>query len=453
MPTTAIHASKARELFVGELPLAFDFQDTSEEVVIKGFASVEIEDRDGEVAPPEEFLLDNFKAAPSILVNHKAWRDERGNPVSAGVPQEVFVARLKNNKDDKTLFNVVNEKTGSVETTYPKQKVPYLRTGDRGLFAVIRVTDPDVKERVKRGEFQAFSWKGFSKVDYRLNKKSRKVEKVLRDIDLLEISIISEAPANPSATFVLGSKSIYAIKLEKSRFDSGEMASAYLSTHGIEGKLTEKPHAFLTACYPSDQMKIEEMVSVKMAEGVHALVAPIKERQEELPVEASELDTLISLEKEERQMADTVATVSEEETETAEAPKAVSPVEEAMQTLQKSFDAAIKKFESKQQETLNDFLAKVESAKAAESAEEVEESAEEVQEVEAETEVEEQNETKENPVAEEVATSVKSLTSVVESFTKALKEAPIGEFARSESTKSSQKEEPNAVFDSLFGIN
>ena len=70
-------------------------------LILKGFASVESPDRGGDVVPPEEFRLTQFRTAPALLVNHELWRDAQGNGVSAGVIQEAFVAKVTRGEGSK----------------------------------------------------------------------------------------------------------------------------------------------------------------------------------------------------------------------------------------------------------------------------------------------------------------------------------------------------------------
>jgi len=67
---------------------------TGTEQRVKGFASVESIDRSKDLVAPEEFNIEQFMAAPTLLVNHRFWKDPMDNEISVGVPEQLFVAKL-----------------------------------------------------------------------------------------------------------------------------------------------------------------------------------------------------------------------------------------------------------------------------------------------------------------------------------------------------------------------
>lgn len=242
-------------------------------IKIKGFASVEAPDRSGDVVPPEEFRIEQFMAAPAVLVNHDYWRDSCGNYVGVGRPLEMFTARLGND-DDPEQWAVIDIQSNRKVHTYPKKNVPNLKKGDRGLFVVVEVTEPQVAARVARGELSAFSWRGMTTIDYRVKKDSSGVERVLTDIDLYEISL-TNIPDNPSSTFIVG-KAAYSVRLSKSRFETVGMAEEYLKAHRLDcTHVQDDGHYFHARQSGHNRIDSSKLVVTKMANGVDVVAGPL----------------------------------------------------------------------------------------------------------------------------------------------------------------------------------
>jgi hypothetical protein len=245
-------------------------------ISVKGFASVETKDRSGDVVPPEEFRIEQFMASPSLLVNHKHWVDQLGNGVGAGRPAELYAAKLANLPEDPDNYGVVDLKTKEQVSKYPKAKVPNLKAGDRGLFVVAEVTQPDVAKMVDQGELSAFSWRGLTTVDYRISKSTGTTERVFRDIDLYEISLV-HVPDNPDSTFVVG-KSVHVMRLSKDRFETPKMASAYMEAHNLRNDaVREDDEAYYSMQLTGEAIDLSRLVTVKMADGVQAIAGPLKQ--------------------------------------------------------------------------------------------------------------------------------------------------------------------------------
>ena len=201
-----------------------DVQD--EKMYVKGFASAKTKDRGGDLVPPQEFKIQQFMSAPTLLINHKFWIDHRGNSVAVGKPVELYASKLVKLKDNSDDWGVKDVETGKIINKFPRSKMPNLKSGDEGLFVVAEVTQPDVKEMVERGELQAFSWRGLVNVDYQVNSDGT-TSRVLTDIDLYEISLVN-VPANPDATLIIGKTDgyedqdcplvVHQIRLEKEFF-------------------------------------------------------------------------------------------------------------------------------------------------------------------------------------------------------------------------------------------
>ena len=264
-----------RELLHVASPFAIDVEGrTSDSIRIKGFASVETEDRSGDVVPPEEFRIEQFMASPSLLVNHRFWNDTSGNRVAAGRPLEMFASKLVK-VDDDADWGIYDLKSKSVVSTYPKAKVPNLKSGDRGLFVIAEITQPEVVRQVEAGELSAFSWRGLTTVDYRVMAKSAKTQRVLTNIDIYEISI-THVPDNVDSTFTVA-KSAHLVTLSKSRFESKGMALEYLKAHQLAtDAVREDETAYYSQQLPSGMFNVKSLEVMKMAEGVSVVAGPMR---------------------------------------------------------------------------------------------------------------------------------------------------------------------------------
>jgi len=260
-------------------------------VTVKGFASVEIEDRSGDLVAPEEFDIDQFMAAPSLMVNHKLWVDPMGNGVAVGRPMEMYASKLVDIGSDDN-WGVYDLKTRELVNEYPKVKVPKLKAGDRGLFVVVEVTEYDVVKMVKRGELSSFSWRGLVQVDYQTNPDGT-VSRVLKNIDLYEISLVNVAD-NPSSTFMVGKMvagkfegepsedtlAVHVVRLDKSRFETEVMALEYLKNHDLDSEsVRSTDEAWFARQKPADDFSsLNDLVSVKMSDGVFVVAGPLTAR-------------------------------------------------------------------------------------------------------------------------------------------------------------------------------
>lgn len=249
---------------------------------VKGFASVQRPDRQGHLVPPEGFNIPKFLASSGTLLrNHEFWVDDRGNKVEAGRVTEAYPAVIKD-VGSENMWGIEEVSSSSPRTnTYPKAKVPDLTAGDRGLFVVAEVTQPDVIAEVDKGKLSAFSWKGL--VEARVDNASKQI--VLRNIDLFEISLVT-MPINPDSTFVVGKsvcEDIYTVVLEKSCFDRPG-AVTFLEAHGLQHEdIIEGSSSFLA--YQRMGVPPSRLVSVRLSPGVRAAVGE-SAKAVDLPIQA-----------------------------------------------------------------------------------------------------------------------------------------------------------------------
>lgn len=238
-------------------------------VFVKGFASVETIDRSKDYVPPEAFAIDQFMAAPTLLLNHQFWTDPYGNSVAIGKVTEAFPADITSKSAD--MWAVRNLRTSNIVNEFPKSKTPNLIEGTRGLFVVAEVIEPDVVKRVRAGELSAFSWRGFAEVSD--PPPGSKALRKFSHIDLMEISLV-HMPDNPDATFVIGKSAVdvsepltlYAVQLSKTHFDSPEVGRAFLTAHALKCDLLDQGQCFLAL--QDAQVDPEDLVRFSLQNGV-----------------------------------------------------------------------------------------------------------------------------------------------------------------------------------------
>lgn len=262
-----------REIVGVDTPSAFAaVEELPNSITIKGFVSVEGRDRSGDTVSPTEFNIKQFMTSPTLLVNHDFWMDDNGNAVSVGVVKLLTPVQLIARNDN--LFDVQDLTSKQIINTFPADRIPNLSGGDKGLFVVAEVTQPDIVKKVKMGELSAFSWRGFSRVRLQAD-ENQELRKHLEDIDLIEISLV-DIPDNPNATFVVG-KSIHVIKLDKSRFESDEEALTYLKAKNLKyDKVMQDDSSYFCRQTDGEYFDLDKLVVTKMAQGVHAIAGDLK---------------------------------------------------------------------------------------------------------------------------------------------------------------------------------
>ena len=309
-----------RELLHLTAPVAITPDENQDKkAVVKGFASIENSesDRSGDVVPPDEFDIERFMLSPTLLVNHKFWIDKHGNGVAAGKPTEMNAVRV-GEVEDESQWGVFDITTGEQVNTFPKDKVPRLQEGDRGLFVVAEVTIDEVAKMVNSGELATFSWRGLVNVDYRTNGLGT-TERVLTDIDLYEVSL-THIPDQTSAQAVVvksadgvGHKvplTLYCVRMEKSKYESEELATAYLKTHQLQyDSVKDENGSFYGFQRPQSDFDTNSLTTIKMAEGVHIIAGPLKPTVDDSPfvwaqqsLDSEQIEKLAELDSKESKM-------------------------------------------------------------------------------------------------------------------------------------------------------
>jgi hypothetical protein len=255
-----------------------DFSN-SETVSLKGFASVETVDRDGEIVSPLSFNIDSFMNSPTLLVNHEYYTDKQGNRVAVGKVTKMSAAYISAESGDEWEIKDIN--TDELVGLFPKSKVPKLGVGDRGLFVEVDVTQPEIVSRVTKGDYGAFSWKGLTR------KKTAVIDgepvNRLSEVDLWEISLVN-VPANNQATFVkknigdsIDDLYVVQVQVSKSRFKTPESASNFLLSHHLSVENMCDDNGWYTVQQESPELyEISRSVRVRVNDDSVFILSPKK---------------------------------------------------------------------------------------------------------------------------------------------------------------------------------
>ena len=259
----------------------------SESVFVKGFASVEVEDREGHIVDPLEFNVDTFINTGTLLRDHKYISDPFGNHLAAGKvigaePAEIYKSE---DKEEGTYFSIKSLRTGDHITELSAEKHPEIGIGDRGLFVVAEVTNELAKSEVQSGILNAFSWRGWN---YQVNEGDRIR---LKSVDLSEISLVHQ-PQNNQSTYVTIKDSdakmlaeqlrVTKLKFRSNSFKSVEAVSEYLNNRHINPVLIkETADGFVAILDTQDKYEVSKSVCISGGD-CDLIAAPMKEDYQDL---------------------------------------------------------------------------------------------------------------------------------------------------------------------------
>lgn len=256
----------------------FSVTDT---VSLKGFASVETIDRDGEIVSPLSFNIGSFMNSPTLLVNHEYFVDGQGNKVAAGKVTKMNAAYIA--LDSGEDWEIRDISTEELVGLFPKSKVPQLGIGDRGLFVEVDVTQPEIVARVQKGDYGAFSWKGLTRKKTVIM-NGEPVNR-LSEVDLWEVSLVN-VPANNQATFtrksILETEDLYLLQVQvsKNKYKTPESACAFLSSHHLHIENMREENGWYTAQQDSSELyEISKSVRVRMNEDSVFILSPKKQEK------------------------------------------------------------------------------------------------------------------------------------------------------------------------------
>jgi hypothetical protein len=277
----------------------FQVDEDQEELVVKGFASVETLDRSRHEVSPLEFNIDTYLNTGALLVNHKRVYDELGNQRTAGRVEAAnpVVIESENENGEYVLTDL---RDGKLVNTFDKSKVPELKVGDKGLFVTAKVRNKHAVERVKSGELGAFSWRGFTR-----KRKNADGSAKLRKVDLVEMSLVDMPDHNQSTFSVMKSVDgnlqevedfdqsdleIYKFRFPKDIYDL-ELVEKYSRDHGLDHlTISENEEYFFGGVRDASLYDTKQTISAPLGD-VNVFLAPRLERthitaeliQEEIP--------------------------------------------------------------------------------------------------------------------------------------------------------------------------
>ena len=162
------------------------------ELFIKGFASIEGLDRHGEKIPADVFDVKTFLANPQLWFNHDLYVNAKGQQVPIGTVERMHTVKAVETASEE--FDLKDLDTGAFVDHVSNSDGFLLKNGDRGLWVVAKVIEPEVIALVEDRRLNAFSWAGAM-----LRRPDGKVAK----IDIREVSLVY-LPANARALFTVG---------------------------------------------------------------------------------------------------------------------------------------------------------------------------------------------------------------------------------------------------------
>ena len=237
--------------------------------IVKGFVSVQTPDRSGDLVKPEAFDIASYMAQPAVLVNHQLWRNRLGNEVGVGVPVSLHEVKVRTSIEEG-MWSIFDVNAKKEVDTFPKDRNPNIGIGTRGLYAFIRITDPDVNEMISNGELSGFSWRGMSKPNYVHDAKTNQTHKSYSYIDLIEITLAT-APDNRASSFVVQKDAIHSYRFDKKSCTKATVAQQ-LAMDGLSYfKVVEDDNTYF-AYNANRELNEDGLLVVKMATGLSIVV-------------------------------------------------------------------------------------------------------------------------------------------------------------------------------------
>lgn len=163
-------------------------------LMVKGFVSTDIPDREGARFDPQEFDVAEFMTAPALLVNHALWTNSTGNQGGVGLVKSLAAAKVRRGSTAGT-FSIYDLDGKREIDVVPKESFPNLRVGVTGLWGVLAVTDEEVIRKVEAGELRGISWRGVGEWGYMTDSSGGQVAvyKTLKGIKIWEVSLVTVA--------------------------------------------------------------------------------------------------------------------------------------------------------------------------------------------------------------------------------------------------------------------
>lgn len=252
---------------------------------VKGFASVETIDRGKDFVAATEFNIASFMSKPTLMYNHKFWNDDNGNEIAIGTIEEMFVGELQLG-DDPENYVVFDSLTQEKKNYFPKNKAPDLRPGSKGLWVVAKVSVPAVVEMVLRGDINAFSWRGLSKVEVKMLPGGQ-AQRVITDVDLFEVSLVN-IPANGQSTLAIAKSgqyeyssvdgyTVHSLRMNRGTFSDVNLVSKYLAEHRLVSDIIKSDDSSYFSVQKSlCEFTPDSLISLHLDEGVDVVAGKLK---------------------------------------------------------------------------------------------------------------------------------------------------------------------------------
>ncbi len=269
---TDVVSYQAGNRFVYTPGAAMDVED-EDCCIIKGFVSVQTPDRSNDLVKPEAFDIASYMAQPAVLVNHQLWTNRQGNQVGVGVPISLHVVKVRTS-DAPGMWSIYDVDAKKEVDSFPKDRNPNIGIGTRGLYAFIKITDPDVVEKIKDGELTGFSWRGLSKPQYVHDEKSNQTHKSYSYIDLLEITLAT-APDNRASSFVVLKDAIHSYRFDKDYCTKTFVEEQLRREKANDFSIIEDDSTYF-AYDPSREVNERNLLVVKMAGGMSVIIGKPK---------------------------------------------------------------------------------------------------------------------------------------------------------------------------------
>ena len=170
---------------------------TEQGLHVKGFASINGVDRQGDEIDAALFDIKAFMANPQLWFEHSKWKRMDGNEVSIGIVEKMVFATVKRVTNEGVMpeeYAIIENETGKLLDTVTDTNSILVKNGDKGLWVVANVLEDDVITLIEQKRLNAFSWQGL--IYRKPNGKAFK-------IDVMEVSIV-HLPANQRALFMVG---------------------------------------------------------------------------------------------------------------------------------------------------------------------------------------------------------------------------------------------------------
>ena len=173
-------------------------KEAGKPLTVRGFASIEGEDRHGQNILAKFFDVDSFMANPQLWYNHDLFRKklEDGSEIEVpvGVVETMVRAYVEKNGDRSFLVKSMDDDSIVDTVTEDSFDRFIVKNGQRGLWVVVKILEDAVANLVLDGRINAFSWQGVIR---------RKPDGTIKTIDVWEVSVVF-IPANGQALFMVG---------------------------------------------------------------------------------------------------------------------------------------------------------------------------------------------------------------------------------------------------------